>query len=99
MATITEHDINKLAALANLEITDDERKQLTPQIASIVLYIEQLNELDTSGVESVTGGFTPEGARTAVAREDIRRESLGQSTALDQAPDPYQGYFRVPKVI
>lgn len=99
MATITEHDINKLAALANLEITDDERKQLTPQIASIITYVEQLNQLDTSGVEPVTGGFTHEGAATETAREDSPHESFGQKRATSQAPDPHQGYFRVPKVI
>ncbi len=96
---ITEADVDKIAHLAHLEITPDERQRLTPQIASIVAYVEQLRELDTSQVEPSLGGFTPEGARTHATREDIPHQSLGQQLALDQAPDPAEGHFRVPKVL
>ncbi|HWS88784.1 MAG TPA: Asp-tRNA(Asn)/Glu-tRNA(Gln) amidotransferase subunit GatC [Pyrinomonadaceae bacterium] len=96
---ITESDIKKIAALAHLEITDEELRTLAPQVASIVAYVEQLNELDTSAVEPAIGGLTPEGERTAAAREDRTRPSLGQQLALEQAPAPSHGHFRVPKVI
>ncbi|HEX8457293.1 MAG TPA: Asp-tRNA(Asn)/Glu-tRNA(Gln) amidotransferase subunit GatC [Pyrinomonadaceae bacterium] len=96
---ITESDIEKIAALAQLELTDEERRALTPQIASIVTYVEQLNELDTSAAEPALGGLTEEGARTDAARPDAPRPSLGQKLALDQAPDPAAGHFRVPKVL
>ena len=96
---ITEDDIRKIAALAHLEISDDELHTLAPQIASIVSYVEQLNELDTSRVEPAIGGLTPEGERTEAARDDAARPSLGQALALEQAPDPAHGHFRVPKVL
>jgi aspartyl-tRNA(Asn)/glutamyl-tRNA(Gln) amidotransferase subunit C len=96
---ITEADIQKIAALAHLEITDDELHTLAPQVASIVAYVEQLSELDTSAVEPAIGGLTPEGERTEAVREDSTRPSLGQRLALEQAPDPSHGHFRVPKVI
>ncbi|HVF86085.1 MAG TPA: Asp-tRNA(Asn)/Glu-tRNA(Gln) amidotransferase subunit GatC [Pyrinomonadaceae bacterium] len=96
---ITEADIEKIAKLAHLEITDEERRALTPQIASIVAYVEQLNELDTSQVEPATGGLTPEGERTGAARDDVILPSLGQQLALEEAPDPSHGHFRVPKVL
>jgi aspartyl-tRNA(Asn)/glutamyl-tRNA(Gln) amidotransferase subunit C len=96
---ITESDIAKIAALAQLEITDEERRELTPQIASIVAYVEQLNELDTSAAEPALGGLTTEGERTESAREDAPLPSLGQTLALDQAPDAAAGHFRVPKVL
>ena len=96
---ITEADIEKLATLARLEITEEERRALTPQIASIIAYVEQLNELDTSEVEPAIGGLTPEGERTPTMRDDEVRPSLGQKVALDEAPDPALGYFRVPKVL
>src|ERR671912_885295 len=96
---ITESDIEKIAALAHLEITDEELHALTPQIAAIVAYVEQLNELDTSQVEPALGGLTPEGERTDAAREDRTRPSLGQELALGEAPAPSHGHFRVPKVI
>ncbi len=96
---ITESDIEKIAKLAHLEITDEERRALTPQIASIVAYVEQLNELDTSQIEPATGGLTPEGERTEAARDDVILPSLGQQLALEEAPDPSHGHFRVPKVL
>ena len=96
---ISESDIEKIAALAHLEISPEELRTLGPQIASIVTYVEQLNELDTSRVEPAIGGLTPEGERTAAAREDRTRPSLGQEAALEEAPDPSHGHFRVPKVI
>ncbi len=96
---ITEADIDKIAALAHLDITPEERRALTPQIADIVAYVEQLNALDTSAVEPAIGGLTPEGERTATTRDDNPRPSLGQQLALAEAPDPAAGHFRVPKVL
>jgi aspartyl-tRNA(Asn)/glutamyl-tRNA(Gln) amidotransferase subunit C len=96
---ITESDIEKIAALAQLELTDEERRELTPQLASIVAYVEQLNELDTNAAEPALGGLTAEGAQTDAAREDALLPSLGQTLALDQAPDAASGHFRVPKVL
>ena len=96
---ITESDIEKIAQLAHLEITPEERKAFTPQIAEIVAYVEQLSELDTSAVEPSTGGLTPEGEKTRSSREDVVQPSLGQQVALSEAPDPASGHFRVPKVL
>jgi aspartyl-tRNA(Asn)/glutamyl-tRNA(Gln) amidotransferase subunit C len=96
---ITEQDVAKIAALAHLEITEEELRSFTPQLAGIVSYVEQLNELDTSAVEPATGGLTPEGEKTDSSREDVTVPSLGQELALSQAPDAAYGHFRVPKVL
>jgi len=96
---ISEADIEKIAQLAHLEITAEERRIFAPQIAEIVTYVEQLNEIDTSAIEPALGGLTPEGERTESSRRDEVQPSLGQELALDQAPDPAEGYFRVPKVL
>jgi aspartyl-tRNA(Asn)/glutamyl-tRNA(Gln) amidotransferase subunit C len=96
---ITEADVQKIADLAHMELTNEELRALTPQMAAIVEYIEQLNELDTSSIEPATGGLTPEGERTRSSREDAARPSLGQRLALEEAPDPSHGHFRVPKVL
>lgn len=96
---ITESDIEKIAQLAHLEITEEEKRAFTPQIAEIVAYVEQLNELDTKNIEPATGGLTPEGEATDSSRDDVARPSLGQKLALDQAPDPASGHFRVPKIL
>jgi len=96
---ITEADIEKVAQLAHLEITDEERRAFTPQMAEIVAYVEQLNDLDTSNVEPATGGLTAEGEQTESHRPDVVRPSLGQKVALAEAPDPASGHFRVPRVL
>jgi aspartyl-tRNA(Asn)/glutamyl-tRNA(Gln) amidotransferase subunit C len=96
---ISESDIEKIAQLAHLDITDDERRMFAPQMAEIVTYVEQLNEIDTAAVEPALGGLTPEGERTESSRADEVGASLGQKVALDQAPDPAAGHFRVPKVL
>ena len=96
---ITEKDIEKVANLAHLELAEEELKTFGPQIVEIINYVEQLNELDTKNVEPAIGGLTPEGARTDTARDDEVTGSLGQKAALEEAPDPAHGYFRVPKVL
>ena len=96
---INESDIAKVAQLAHLELDEQELKTFGPQIAGIVNYVEQLNELDTANVEPALGGLTPAGANTDSSREDAVFGSLGQKTALAEAPDPASGHFRVPKVL
>ncbi|MDQ3181723.1 MAG: Asp-tRNA(Asn)/Glu-tRNA(Gln) amidotransferase subunit GatC [Acidobacteriota bacterium] len=96
---ITKEDIKKIAKLAHLEITEEEVALYTPQMANIVEYVEQLNELDTEKVEPAIGGLTREGEATATMREDVAHESLGQELALDQSPTAVAGHFRVPKVL
>ena len=96
---ISEADIEKIAQLAHLEITAEERRVFAPQIAEIVTYVEQLNEIETSAIEPALGGLTPEGERTESSRPDEVQPCLGQELALDQAPDPAAGHFRVPKVL
>ncbi len=96
---IETKDIRKIAKLAHLEITEEEVALYTPQMAEIVSYVEQLNELDTETVEASIGGLTPEGEATETLREDVTHQSLGQKVALEQAPAPVAGHFRVPKVL
>ena len=92
-------DVRKIAELAHLEISDEEVEIYTPQMANIVAYVEQLNELDTENIEPALGGLTPEGEATTVDRDDVPHRSLGQELALDQAPSAVAGHFQVPKVL
>jgi len=96
---IKQSDIEKVAQLAHLELADEEIKTFGPQLAEIVNYVEQLNALDTSSVEPAIGGLTPEGEETDSSRADEIKGSLGQRVALEEAPDPASGHFRVPKVL
>jgi aspartyl-tRNA(Asn)/glutamyl-tRNA(Gln) amidotransferase subunit C len=96
---IEEKDIAKVAQLAHLELDETELKLFGPQIAEIITYVEQLNELDTANVSPALGGLTPAGEKTDSSRDDEIAPSLGQKIALAEAPDPAAGHFRVPKVL
>ncbi len=82
-----------------MEISDEEVALYTPQMASIVEYVEQLNELDVENVEISLGGLTPEGETTDTARADVPHQSLGQKAALAEAPSAVEGHFQVPKIL
>ena len=92
-------DVRKIAKLAHLEISDAEVALYTPQMADIVKYVEQLNELDTDDIEPMLGGLTAEGQTTLTIREDVAVGSLGQKAALSEAPSGVAGHFQVPKVL
>ena len=92
-------DVRKVATLAHLEISEEEVALYTPQMAEIVKYVEQLNELDIDDVDPMRGGLTDEGEVTVTTREDVVRPSLSQDEALSQAPSPVAGHFQVPKVL
>ena len=92
-------DVRHVAKLAHLEITEDEVALYTPQMAEIVKYVEQLNELDTENVVPMLGGLTAEGEATVTVRDDVPKASLGQKPALSQAPSAVEGHFQVPKVL
>jgi aspartyl-tRNA(Asn)/glutamyl-tRNA(Gln) amidotransferase subunit C len=92
-------DVRKIAKLAHLEISHEEVALYTPQMADIVKYVEQLNELDTENVEPMLGGLTAEGEATETLREDQPRGSFTQEEALSEAPSGVAGHFQVPKVL
>ena len=92
-------DVRHVAKLAHLEITDEEVAIYTPQLAEIVKYVEQLNELETESVEPAIGGLTREGEKTPTIREDVQQPSFTQEEALSEAPAAVSGHFQVPKVL
>jgi aspartyl-tRNA(Asn)/glutamyl-tRNA(Gln) amidotransferase subunit C len=92
---LSRQDVEYVAKLARLEVTEAEKDKLTSQLNDILLYIDQLNELDTRGVQPMTHAI----AVTNAFREDVVKESLGTQAALANAPDARGEFFRVPKVI
>lgn len=92
---ISSQEVEYVAHLARLEISDQEKEKLTSQLNDILLYIDQLNELDTKGVEPMSHAM----AVTNAFREDKVVESIGTEKSLANAPDARGEFFRVPKVI
>jgi aspartyl-tRNA(Asn)/glutamyl-tRNA(Gln) amidotransferase subunit C len=91
---ITREDVLHVAALARLEIPEDEVDAVQDQLGAILDAVGKVSELDLRDVEPMTHplDLVNEWA------EDEPRPSLSQEDALANAPDPAEGSFRVPAV-
>lgn len=108
---VTEQDVSYVAELANLDLTEEERRGMLRDLNSILDYVDRLNELDTSDVPpmaQVSDRYGVDESRQGsdrfayALRDDILeglRKSLPHEEALANAPDADEDFFRVPKVI
>jgi aspartyl-tRNA(Asn)/glutamyl-tRNA(Gln) amidotransferase subunit C len=92
---ITREQVEHVAKLARLAVTDEEKALFGRQLSSILTYVETLNRVDTTQVEP-TAHVIP---LQNVLREDEVKPSLSRDAALANAPDSESGCFRVPKII
>ncbi len=88
-------DIEKVARLARLELSEEERETFGNQLEQVLTYMEQLNRLDTTGVEPTSHAIPIYN----VFREDEVKSSISQEEVLAIAPDEEEGHFKVPKII
>ena len=92
---ITFEEVEHVATLARLEVSAAEKQHLTEQMNRILLYMEKLNELDTTGVTPTSHAIDLHNA----FREDRVEESLPRKESLRNAPEADQSEFIVPRVI
>lgn len=92
---ITVADVEYVACLARLDLTDAEKHLFAGQMDSILDYVEKLKELDTEGILPTSHAVPVENA----FRPDQTGPSIGIEKALANAPDRAAGFYRVPKVI
>jgi aspartyl-tRNA(Asn)/glutamyl-tRNA(Gln) amidotransferase subunit C len=95
MSKIDLEQVRKVAHLARLEITEEEEKQLTTQLSSILEYFEQLSELDTENVPPTTRAIDV----SNITRPDELQPFSSKKDLLAQAPEQEGDYFRVPKIL
>jgi aspartyl-tRNA(Asn)/glutamyl-tRNA(Gln) amidotransferase subunit C len=88
-------DIEKVARLARLELSEEEMATFGNQLEQILTYMEQLNRLDTTGVEPTSHAIPIHN----VFREDESRPSFPQEEVLSISPDQENGHFKVPRII
>jgi aspartyl-tRNA(Asn)/glutamyl-tRNA(Gln) amidotransferase subunit C len=96
---ITQAEVERIAELANVELTPDEKVSFSVQLAAIVEYIDQLNELDTSQISTWRHVSAGSAIDSFATRDDEVKPSIGQDKATENAPDADEGYYRVPRVI
>jgi aspartyl-tRNA(Asn)/glutamyl-tRNA(Gln) amidotransferase subunit C len=92
---LTEKDVDYVARLARLEISDAERKLYTEQLGRILGHAEELNAVETQAVPPTMHVLPLKN----VWREDAVAESLPREESLSNAPDKSRGCFRVPRII
>lgn len=92
---ISSKEVEHIAMLARLKLTEEEKELFSEQLSKILDYIEKLNELDTEDVEP-TSHVIP---LRNVFREDRTAQSLSVDDALKNAPDRAGSFYRVPKII
>lgn len=96
VSNLTRQDVQRIAELARLELTDAELDLFTRQLGDILTYVEQIRALDTSGVAP-----TSQVLNRPVEREDEPQPTLSRADLLRNAPDAAleAGLFKVPRVM
>ena len=96
MTTFTRTDVERVAQLARLELTPDEKDLFARQLAQILAYAEQIQAVPTEGVPP-----TSHAGDAAMMRDDEVRPSLPREASLASAPegDAAAGLFKVPRVL
>ena len=93
--SLTRQEVEKVALLARLQLTEDELTTMTSQLGQILEYVDQLRELDTEGVEPMAHAVE----MSNVFAEAEVRESLPRDQVLANAPKRDDECYRVPAVL
>jgi aspartyl-tRNA(Asn)/glutamyl-tRNA(Gln) amidotransferase subunit C len=92
---LTSEQVDHVALLARLRLSEEQRALFTAQLNSILEHFEQLQAVDTADVPAMSHAVP----MSNVLREDEAGASLSPREALENAPDKDRGCFRVPRVI
>ena len=85
----------KVAKLARIRVEEADLPQLAERLSGILGFMEQLNEVDVTGIEPMTS-VTP---MRLARRADVVSDGNMQAAILANAPDAREGFFAVPKVV
>ena len=92
---LNRKDVEHVALLSRLELSEQELDKFTGQLDAILEYIDVLNQVDTSAVEPLAHVLEIRN----VMRSDELQPSLPREAALQNAPDAEDGFFKVPKIV
>jgi len=94
MSAITRKEMEHVANLARLQLTEDEAERFTNDLNAILVFAAKLDELDTSDIPPTSHATDVKN----VMREDVNRPSLPQEDVLRNAPEHEDGQIKVPAV-
>jgi len=93
--SLSKADVEKVAVLARLKLTDDELETMTRQLDHVIQYVQQLEELDTGDVQPMAHAAD----LANVFADDVLRPSLSREAALANAPKRDDECYLVPAVL
>ena len=91
---ITIQDVEHVAKLARLDLTEEEKVKFSKQLGDVLKYVEQMNEVDTSNVEPLSHVVD----FNNVMREDEIHYDCSKEELMMNAPEEENGFFKVPKI-
>mgnify|MGYP003291155462 CR=1 FL=1 len=92
---ITEKEVEYVAKLARLYVSDEEKAKLTKDMSAIIEFADTLSKIDTDGVAPAAHAIPVQN----VFREDVVKDSYKRDDILKNAPEKEAGCFSVPKVV
>jgi aspartyl-tRNA(Asn)/glutamyl-tRNA(Gln) amidotransferase subunit C len=93
---VDKDTVRRVARLARIAVSDDEIEALQAQLNGILNFVEQLREVDVSGVEPMT---TVVAATTMKMRDDVVTDGGKPAAVIANAPTRAENFFQVPKVV
>jgi aspartyl-tRNA(Asn)/glutamyl-tRNA(Gln) amidotransferase subunit C len=93
--SVSSEQVRHIAKLARIGMDDAEIERLVPELNHILGWVEQLGEVDTSGVEPLTAVID----QKLRLRDDVVNDGNIRDEVLANAPEAQHGFFAVPKVI
>ena len=91
---ITIKDVEHVAKLARLELTEEEKELYTKQLGDVLKYVDQMNEVDTTNVKPMSHAID----FVNVMREDKVVYEHTKEELMANAPEEENGFFKVPKI-
>ncbi len=93
---VSREEVEHVAALARLRLSDEELERFSGQLSRILTYVQDVNGVDTTGIP---GTMSMVASDANVLRDDEVRPSLSLEQAVGNAPETVDGLFHVPQVI
>ena len=91
---ITIQDVEHVAKLARLDLTEEEKVKFSKQLGDVLKYVDQMNEVDTANVEPLSHPID----FVNVMRDDVVHYEQTKEQLMANAPDEENGFFKVPKI-
>ena len=92
---ISEKDVNHVADLARIYISDDEKKALESELSAIIAFADKLSEADTDGIQPAAHAIHIQN----VFRKDEVKPSYKREDLIENAPEKQAGCFSVPRIV